>query len=201
MVGRRQWWPLGLGAGVDWEWDGGISSGDSNDFYTLIEVGFTQQEQNREKRRKNTCMCTQIYRDLSQGARVHVAVEAGKSHHLPSAIQASQWCSSENWRVLRARGDCCLSSAGRQAGKEVLLLIQTLCGFPERCRRPHTHTPRRPFCFTPSTAHWSQCSSHLETASQHTQKWCLIRTPCVPVELPHEVNHHGPFKVCAFNSM
>ena len=140
MVGRRQWWPLGLGAGVDWERDGGISSGDSNDFYTLIEVGFTQQEQNREKR-KNTCMCTQIYRDLSQGARVHVAVEAGKSHHLPSAIQASQWCSSENWRVLRARGDCCLSSAGRQAGR------RSFCWFKpsvdsKSAAALHTHTHR-----------------------------------------------------------
>ena len=37
MVARRQWWPLGLGAGVDREQDEGIFSGDSNVFYTSIE--------------------------------------------------------------------------------------------------------------------------------------------------------------------
>ena len=42
MVGKRQGWPLGLGAGIDPERDEGIFSADSDVFYTSIEVWFTQ---------------------------------------------------------------------------------------------------------------------------------------------------------------
>ena len=42
MVGKRQGWPLGLGAGIDQEQDEGIFSADSDVFYTSIEVWFTQ---------------------------------------------------------------------------------------------------------------------------------------------------------------
>ena len=127
---------------------------------------YTVKTEAREEK-KNVCMYTQIH--VRFITRSQCSRGCGSWEVPPSAIsnpgKSAVWFSELEGSRSKRRS---LSQLSRQAGRQgAFLLIQSLRGFHEHPpRHTHTHTSSRAFCFTPSTVHRLQCSSHLETASQ-----------------------------------